>query len=60
MLFAILKKIFDIFDNKNRECTQCNYKGSIKRYYENRDEIVNQQKTFFKEKWRQTITEKKY
>ena len=48
MFFAILKKNFDIFDNKNRESTQCNYEESIKRYYENRDKIVNQQKTYFK------------
>ena len=38
------EKSIDKFYNKYRECKQCNVKRSLKRYYENKNKISNQQK----------------
>ena len=46
MLFAIQKSI-DNFYNKYRECKPCKIKRSTKRYYDNKDEISNQQKIYY-------------
>ena len=34
------------FYRKYSECRDCNRTGGLKRYYENKDKISNQQKTF--------------
>ena len=41
------EKGIDNFYNKYRECKQCNIKRSMKRYYENEDELSNQRKLFY-------------
>ena len=33
--------------NLNRECKQCNIERSLKRFYENKDKISNQQKLYY-------------
>ena len=35
-----LEKIIDNFYKKNRECVQCKLKGVLKRYYDNKDGIL--------------------
>ena len=57
MLFAILKKSFDNFYNKYREYKQCNFKRSMKRYYENKENLSNQRK-FYCEKNRDVLLTK--
>ena len=34
-----IEKSIDNFYNKYRECKQCKIKGSMKRYYENKDKL---------------------
>ena len=51
------EKSIDNFHNKYKECKQCNFKRSSKRYYENKDEISNQQK-FYYEKNRDKLLQK--
>ena len=50
VLFAILKKSIDNFYNKYRDCKQCNIKRSMKRYYENKDNLSNQRKLYCEKK----------
>ena len=38
------------FYNKYRECKQCIIQRSMKRYYEDRDKLSNQQKKYFEKK----------
>ena len=45
-----IEKGIDKFYNKYRECKQCNNKRSLKRNYENKDKISNQQKIYFEKK----------
>ena len=40
-------KSIDNFCNKYRECKQCNIKRSMKRYFENKDKILNQRKLYY-------------
>ena len=40
-------KSFDNFNNKYRECKQCNIQRSMKRYYENKDKLSNQRKLYY-------------
>ena len=42
-----IEKSFDNFYNKYRECKQCNIETSTRRYYENKDKISNQHKTYY-------------
>ena len=42
-----IEKSIDNCYNKYRECRQCNIKRSMKRYYENKDKISNQQKLYY-------------
>ena len=42
-----IEKSVDIFDNKYRECKQCNIKRSMKRYYENKDKLSNQRNLYY-------------
>ena len=42
------EKSIDNFYNKYRECKQCNIQQSMKRYYEKKDKISNQQKNTMK------------
>ena len=46
-MFAILKRSIDNFYNTYRECKQCNIKRSMKRYYENKDNLSNQRKLYY-------------
>ena len=41
-----IEKSIDNFYNKYRECKQCNFKRSTRRYYENKDKISNQHKIY--------------
>ena len=36
-----VEKSIDNFYNKYRECKQCNIRRSMKRYYENKDNLSN-------------------
>ena len=42
-----IENSIDNFYNKYRECKQCNIKRSTRRYYENKDKISTQQKTYY-------------
>ena len=42
-----IEKSIDYFYNKYRECKQCNTKRSMKRYYENKDNLSNQGKLYY-------------
>ena len=42
-----IEKSIDNFFNKYRECKQCNTKGSMKRYYENKDKFLNQRNLYY-------------
>ena len=42
-----IEKSTDNFHNKYRECKQCNIKRSTRRYYENKDKIIMQQKIYY-------------
>ena len=39
-------KSIDIFYNKYTECKHCKIKRSMKRYYENKDNLSNQRKLY--------------
>ena len=44
------EKIFDIFHNNHwecKQCKQCNIKGILKSYYENKDKLSNQRKLYY-------------
>ena len=41
------EKSIDNFYNKNREGKQCNMQRSMKRYYENKDNLSNQRKIYY-------------
>ena len=41
------EKSIDNFYNRYRQCKQCNIKRSMKRYYENKDKLSNQQKLYY-------------
>ena len=40
-------KIIEGFYNKDTDCKYCNNNRSLKRYYENKDEISNQKKIYY-------------
>ena len=42
-----IEKIIDNFDNKYRECKQCNIQRSMKRYYEKQAKLSNQLKLYY-------------
>ena len=52
-----IEQRIDNFYNKYRECKPCNFKRSTKRYYENKDKILNQQKIYY-EKNRDKLLQK--
>ena len=41
------EKSIDNFYNKYRECKPCNIQRSTKRYYENKDKLLNQRKIYY-------------
>ena len=41
-----IEKNIDNFYNKYKECKHCNIKRSMKRYYENKDKLSNQNENF--------------
>ena len=41
-----IEKSIDFYNNY-RECKQCNFKRSMKRYYENKDNLSNQRKIYY-------------
>ena len=49
-----IEKHFKNFYKKNTECIDCNRARGLKRYYENKDKISNQQKVYY-EKSREKI-----
>ena len=49
-----MKNISTIFTKKYSECIDCNRARGLKRYYENKDKISNQQKVYY-EKNREKI-----
>ena len=44
---CITEKSIHNFNNKYRECKQCNIEQSMKRYFENKDKLSNQRKIFY-------------
>ena len=42
-----IEKPMNNFDKKYSECRDCNRARGLKRYYDNKDKISNQQKTYF-------------
>ena len=52
-----IQKHINNFYNKYRECKQSNIEKSLKRYYENKDNISNQQKIYYEKKRIMTKTE---
>ena len=46
-VFCNTEKSFDSFYNKYREYKQCNIQRSMKRYYENKDNLSNQRNIFY-------------
>ena len=44
------EKSIDNFYNKYRECKQCNLQRSMKRYYENKDNLSYQRKLHYEKK----------
>ena len=42
-----MKKIPTTFTKKDLECIDCNLARGLKRYYENKDKISNQQKIYY-------------
>ena len=49
-----IEKDINNFHKKNSECIDCNRARGLKRYYENKDKISNQQKVYY-EKNREKI-----
>ena len=43
-------KSIDNFYNRYRECKQCIFERSMKRYYENKDKLSNQRKLYYEKK----------
>ena len=43
-----IEKHINNFYKKYSECKDCNIKRGVKRYYDNKDKISNQQKNFLK------------
>ena len=41
------EKSIDDFYNRDRECKHCKMQRSMKRYYENRDNLSNQRKLYY-------------
>ena len=41
------EKSIDNFYNKYRECKECKIQRSMKRYYENKDNVSNQRKLYY-------------
>ena len=54
-----IKKHINNFYRKNSECRDCNRARRLKRYYQNKDKISNQQKFIMKKK-EKNITETKH
>ena len=46
MLFAKLIKVLIIFTLKKRKRKPCNFQRSLKRYYENKEKLSNEQKLY--------------
>ena len=44
VLCLILKKISTMFTKKYSECKDCNIKRGVKRYYDNKDKFLFQQR----------------
>ena len=42
-----IEKRIENFYNKYRECKRCNIQRSMKRYYENKDNLSNQRKLYY-------------
>ena len=51
---CIIEKHINSFYKKNSECIDCNRTRGLKRYFENKDKISNQQKIYY-EKNRERI-----
>ena len=45
-----IEESIDNFNNKYRECKQCNIKRSMKRYYGNKDNLLNQRTLYCEKK----------
>ena len=45
-----IEKHINNFYNKYSECKDCNPTGRLKLYYENKDKISNQQKTYIEKR----------
>ena len=53
------EKLINNFYKKYSECRDCNRARGLKRYYENKDKILNQQKIYYEKKRKNIITETK-
>ena len=54
-----VEKNFEGFYKQHTECKTCNSNRSLKRYYENEDEITNQKKIFYEKNRKKNNTKTK-
>ena len=54
-----IEKHINNFYKKHSECRDCNRARGLKRYCENKDEICNQQKTYYEKKREKILLKKK-
>ena len=54
-----IEKHINNFHNKNSECRDCNRARGLKRLYENKDKISNQQQVYYERNREQILLQKK-
>ena len=54
-----IEKNINNFYKKHSECIDCNRSRGLKRYYENKDKISNQQKAYYEKKREKRLLQKK-
>ena len=54
-----IEKDINNFYKKFSDCIDCKRKGGLKRYYENKDKISNQQKIYFEKNREKILLQKK-
>ena len=53
-----IEKYINNFHKKYSECRDCNRSRGLKRYYENKDKISNQQKVYYEKTREKTLIQK--
>ena len=56
--FCNIEKDINNFYKKYSECTDCNRRRGLKRYYENKDKISNQQKIYYEKNREKLLLQK--